>query len=319
MKHFTKIIAAVSALTASAAVADDQQDYDDTVTVLTFIDRLFNQGDATAVDEMVSPDYVQHNAAVEGGLDALKALTPVRNDNGNLPTRKVVLRVAADDRMVAVHSIVTDNDANDDADVPNITFVDIFRVGDDQMIVEHWDVIQLEVAFLPAAADGSIRLGNPTQWGPEPETKTPQEWAAAGQATEDYIDDDYLPRLYAYYLFNEPSEADYTDFFTQDMVQHAAYIAPGLEGLQVFKDNLHPEFAAKVRRWAIQGDLAIVHLQWTETLAERGSDFCGWNVADVLRFNEAGKVVEHWSVKARTACFSVNGNTPFDGVSGFTE
>lgn len=57
--------------------------------------------------------------------------------------------------------------------------------------------------------------------------------------------------------------------------------------------------------------LVAAQAQWTVNVEERGSDFCGWNVCDVFRFDSHGRIAEQWSVKARVACVSVNSSTPF--------
>jgi predicted SnoaL-like aldol condensation-catalyzing enzyme len=93
--------------------------------------RLYDairSGDINAFDELIADDYVQHNPQAGNGLQAVKEFfAPVG------PVDVEVHRVLADGELVAVHS---------NYKTWNMAAVDIFRVGDDGKIVEHWDVLQ---------------------------------------------------------------------------------------------------------------------------------------------------------------------------------
>ena len=87
-------------------------------------DQVFNGKQTAVVDELVAPDYVQHNPSIADGSAGLKALTA----NG-LPV--TVRRLSSQGDLVAAE--VTYGD---------VAAVDIFRVQDGR-IVEHWDVLDL--------------------------------------------------------------------------------------------------------------------------------------------------------------------------------
>ena len=88
----------------------------------------FRAGDVDAFDELIVPDYVQHNPQAGNGLEAVKEFfRPVG------PVDVDVHRVIAKGDLVAVHAHYKNW---------NMAAVDIFRLNDDAMIIEHWDVLQ---------------------------------------------------------------------------------------------------------------------------------------------------------------------------------
>jgi predicted SnoaL-like aldol condensation-catalyzing enzyme len=88
----------------------------------------FRDGNIEAFDELIVPDYVQHNPQAGNGLEAVKDFfRPVG------PVDVEVHRVIAEGDLVAVHSHYKNW---------NMAAVDIFRLNDDGMIIEHWDVLQ---------------------------------------------------------------------------------------------------------------------------------------------------------------------------------
>lgn len=89
---------------------------------------VFRSGDVSGFDDLIAEDYKQHNPQAANGLEAVKdffrQIGPVDVD---------VHRVIAEGDLVAVHSHYK---------TFNMAGVDIFRVGPDGRIVEHWDVLQ---------------------------------------------------------------------------------------------------------------------------------------------------------------------------------
>ena len=88
----------------------------------------FRAGNLDAFDDLIAEDYVQHNPQADNGLDAVKDFfRPVG------PVDVDVYRVVAEGDLVVAHSHYK---------TFNMAGVDIFRIGDDGKIVEHWDVLQ---------------------------------------------------------------------------------------------------------------------------------------------------------------------------------
>lgn len=88
----------------------------------------FRAGDTSAFDELIVADYVQHNPQAGNGLEAVKAFFAPLG-----PIDVTVHRMVAEGDLVVAHSHYR---------TWNTAGVDIFRVGSDGKIIEHWDVLQ---------------------------------------------------------------------------------------------------------------------------------------------------------------------------------
>ena len=88
----------------------------------------FRAGDTSRFDDLIAADYRQHNPQAGDGLETVKALFEQLG-----PIDVDVHRVIAEGDLVAVHSHYKSL---------NMAGVDIFKVGADGLIVEHWDVLQ---------------------------------------------------------------------------------------------------------------------------------------------------------------------------------
>jgi len=107
--------------------------------VLEAMTSLFQRHDASSVERLYAPDYIQHNPNIPQGRDALQAIV------AGLPKNVYYepgLIVAGDD-LVAIHGRI-----HGWADEPQIA-VDLFRIEDGKL-AEHWDVLQSEIAATTA-------------------------------------------------------------------------------------------------------------------------------------------------------------------------
>ena len=103
--------------------------------VLEAFDTLFNKRDYPAAKRYWSPDYIQHSAHIEPGREGLFNLVKslpltLRYESGT---------IVADGEFVIVHGRFSGFGAP-----ANWIAADIVRVKDN-VLVEHWDVIQDEV------------------------------------------------------------------------------------------------------------------------------------------------------------------------------
>lgn len=89
----------------------------------------------------VAEDYIQHNPLVENGAKGLgEWFEKLHQDRKN--ARVVVHKiVAVGDYMFAHVNFL--NFLNDDPDDTGIACVDMWKVREDGMMVEHWDVLQV--------------------------------------------------------------------------------------------------------------------------------------------------------------------------------
>ena len=88
----------------------------------------FRAGDPSRFDDLIAVDYKQHNPQAGDGLEAVKGLFTQLG-----PVDVEVHRVVAEGDLVVVHSHYKSL---------RMAGVDIFKVGPDGKIVEHWDVLQ---------------------------------------------------------------------------------------------------------------------------------------------------------------------------------
>ncbi|WP_427967731.1 nuclear transport factor 2 family protein [Altererythrobacter sp.] len=94
--------------------------------------------DSSAVDQYISPDYIQHSSLAEPGVQALKDWLDARAEDSP-DAKQTIHRAFVDGDHVIVHVEVKRWPGD-----TGFAVVDIFRL-EEGMIAEHWDVIQ-EVA-----------------------------------------------------------------------------------------------------------------------------------------------------------------------------
>jgi predicted SnoaL-like aldol condensation-catalyzing enzyme len=102
--------------------------------VLDAFDTLFNKRNYQAAERYWSPNYIQHSAHIEPGRDGLFNL--IRSIPPTLKYEPGI--IVADGDFVIVHGRFSDFGAP-----VNWIAADILRVEND-ILVEHWDVIQDE-------------------------------------------------------------------------------------------------------------------------------------------------------------------------------
>lgn len=109
--------------------------------VLDAMTSLFQRRDASAVERLYAPDYIQHNPDIPQGRDALRALVADLPETVHYEPGLIV----AEGAFVAIHGRIRGW-----ADAPQVV-VDMFRVEDGRL-AEHWDVLQNEVPVSAAKA-----------------------------------------------------------------------------------------------------------------------------------------------------------------------
>jgi predicted SnoaL-like aldol condensation-catalyzing enzyme len=138
------------AITRPAERPSDDRPHRNKALVLDAMTSLFQRRDASAVERLYAPDYIQHNPDIPQGRDALQAIV------AELPEHVYYepgLIVAGED-LVAIHGRIRGW-----ADEPLIA-IDIFRIENGKL-VEHWDVLQREVAA--DAADSGTSMFDPAE------------------------------------------------------------------------------------------------------------------------------------------------------------
>lgn len=144
-------------------VSDDRPERNKAL-VIEAMTSLFQRHDATAVDRLYAPDYIQHNPDIPQGRDALRGL--VADLSGDVYYEPGL--IVAEGDLVAIHGRISGW-----GDVPQVV-VDLFRVEGGKL-AEHWDVLQNEVSV--TAASGGIPMFDPREG-----TKAPDSQCAIGTA-----------------------------------------------------------------------------------------------------------------------------------------
>lgn len=104
--------------------------------VLALYREVLDPHDRTRLSEFLVGNYIQHSPEATDGLDGIgdfldwiKATYPTH--------RNIIKRIFAQDDHVIVHLHCPVGPGE-----PDLAVVDIFRLDDAGMIVEHWDVVQ---------------------------------------------------------------------------------------------------------------------------------------------------------------------------------
>lgn len=120
-------------------VFDDRPRYNKAL-VHEAMTSLFQSHDASAVERLYAPDYIQHNPDIPQGRDALQAL--VSNLSPDVYYEPGLMIAEGD--FVAIHGRIRGW-----GEVPQVV-VDIFRLEGGKL-AEHWDVLQNEVPVTSAS------------------------------------------------------------------------------------------------------------------------------------------------------------------------
>jgi predicted SnoaL-like aldol condensation-catalyzing enzyme len=137
-------------ITRPAERASDDRPQRNKALVLEAMTSLFQRHDASAVERLYAPGYVQHNPNIPQGREALRALVV---DISRAVHYEPGLIVAEGD-LVAIHGRIRGW-----ADLPQVV-VDIFRIEGGRL-AEHWDVLQNEVPVKDAL--GGISMFDPEE------------------------------------------------------------------------------------------------------------------------------------------------------------
>lgn len=101
--------------------------------VTTAYQRIFGDLDASAVDEFMSKDFVQHNPTIADGPEGVKQLVQMLASQG-VPKQEIQFKhVVADGDVVILHSRY-------EMAGKEWRFIDIYRVADGRL-AEHWDAM----------------------------------------------------------------------------------------------------------------------------------------------------------------------------------
>ena len=105
-------------------------------------------------------------------------------------------------------------------------------------------------------------------------------------------------------VFNQGQADLYPGLVSGHYTQHNPLVPDGVAGVMGFLKQMG-RLRCEVKRIAIDGDLAFVHVRYLNLF---GKETAG---VDIFRFDDAGKIVEHWDVLQPVPAESKNSNTMF--------
>ena len=115
--------------------------------------QLIEEGKPKESLHLFAPNCKQHNPYLKGGMDAL--LQAIVDMQGEEPESEdpyfEVKNILADGDMVAAHTVLINSKSNPSKG--GLRQIHLFRFGQDNKIVEYWDVTQMILSEMPAAAN----------------------------------------------------------------------------------------------------------------------------------------------------------------------
>lgn len=257
------------------------------VVAVRVLTRLFEEGDLSAADRYIRPDYIQHNSQAANGTEALKDF--VRAWTAQFPDMKYnIKRVLAQGDMVLVHANPIYQPGT-----RGQALVDIFRFDKRGKIVEHWDILQDVSATTVSGNDMFSTISRPRTNQPGP------RWLTASSTR---VATGYFDRLL---LDKDPGAVEY---LAPEYHQHNPGIPSGSAGLREQFTSFFQQFPQLIverKRVIAEGDIVAIHAHYRLNPADRGQ-----SVVDIFRVRN-GKIVEHWDVVQAVPATSANDNTMF--------
>jgi predicted SnoaL-like aldol condensation-catalyzing enzyme len=276
-----QVMVACAALVASGCSDDDKgEPSDDTaaaqlspleeanVDVATrVIEEGLIGGDVALINELVRPDYIQHNVQAQDGREGLLSFVAALQAQGGAAV--TIHRKLAHDDFVALHSTYGSGEAR------QVAF-DVFRLEGGQL-AEHWDALQAWVD-----PDGSL-TGN---------TLVDGETTVTDRGRTDQNQE--LVTTMVREVFVEGRYDQLPNYIAASYIQHNPRVDNGLMGLQAFLTAVR---AQGVQMAYTASPLVVADGNFVLV----GSEGYLGTMADYTVFYDlfrvaAGKVVEHWDV-----------------------
>lgn len=226
-----------------------------------------NMADQDAAAKILHPDYIQHNPFIPTGRDGLLNLFPILAEH---KTSVKTIRLIQDGAFVVAHNLWDNAEAFGAKEM--ISF-DIFRLGEDGLIAEHWDAL---MANTPVNASGRTLLDGETEI--KDLEKTEENKAK-------------IVEMFDLFIHGKPADmaAALPNYFEMDYHQHNPHAGDGIMGFATAIQSGQLVFEFKQQHKVMgEGNFVLSISEGTH----RGNPAVFY---DLLRF-ENGKIAEHWDV-----------------------
>lgn len=261
---FTLTIIALTGITACHSLKEKSQVHTNTELATDALTIMFDKLDTSVIDRYYSDNYIQHTPSIKDGkAGIIEAVAGMKAAKVSID--REIIRTLSEGDLVYVQSRVSFGGS------PENVVVDIFRIEDNK-IIEHWDVMQDEVLKADSANGNGMLDGG----GDANKSLSTQDLEENKQTIIAFIEKGFA------------GDAELLDsLFGDEYIQHNPHVPSGKAVVLGFlKDG---GFPADIKRIIAQGDLVAVFVEY----GQAGTAFHN-ACADLFRFDDASKVVEHW-------------------------
>jgi predicted SnoaL-like aldol condensation-catalyzing enzyme len=255
-------IAAIAIAALAAPLAAER--IDNRAIFEDFVERFYVKRDvAGAFAAYVAPGYIQHNPGLpDGPAAAVEALGPMFSTPGS---RFDVKHVLIDGDLALVHLLGQGKPGTGGAAV-----ADLYRLEGGK-IAEHWDVLQ------------------PITPGSEPLAMAAPPRGQGDTARNRRTFGNFLDLLFA----KGDVATAYARFVAPDLIQHNSRMGQGRADAvkAIMALRAAPGASFTVQRTLVDGHFAAVHYR-----GKLGPEDRGAVVVEIFRFDQRGRIVEHWDM-----------------------
>ena len=254
--------------TETAVVQLSPEEQANIVVATRVIEEGLGGGNVAVINELVRPDYIQHNAQAEDGRDGLLGFVAFLESQGG--TSVTIHRKLANGDLVALHSTYGEGDAR------QVAF-DVFRLENGQL-AEHWDALQNWVDE-DATVSGNTLVDGETEVTDRDLTEQNQELVTT--MVREVLIEGQVERL--------------ADYVGEPYIQHNPRSGNGLAAVQAFFAAVQ---AQGVQLGYTRSPLVVADGNFVLVGSEGylGDDMADYTVFYDLFRVDAGKLVEHWDV-----------------------